>query len=83
MIKLAETTKTYPNIHWSNRIHINDLASFLVHLLHMEHFEKSYICSDNMLTPLHERILAIQRELGLPELVVQSDKETGREEDIC
>ena len=78
MVKLAETTKTYPNIHWSNRIHINDLANFLVHLLHVEQFEKSYICSDNMPTPLHERILAIQRELGLAELVVQSDKETGK-----
>ena len=75
MIKLAEKTKTYPNIHWSNRIHINDLASFLARLLHVEHFEKSYICSDNTPTPLHERILAIQRKLGLPELVLESESE--------
>ncbi|QIO04828.1 NAD(P)H-binding protein [Acinetobacter shaoyimingii] len=78
MIKLAETTKTYPNIHWSNRIHRNDLSAFLVHLLHVKHPEKSYICSDNNPTPLYERILDVQRELGLPELVLESEKETGK-----
>ncbi len=78
MVKLAETTKTYPNIHWSNRIHIDDLASFLAHLLHVEHPEKSYICTNNNPQPLHEMILKIQRELGLPELVLESERETGK-----
>ena len=78
MVKLAETTKTYPNIHWSNRIHIDDLANFLAHLLHVEHLEKSYICTNNMPQPLHEKILKIQRELGLPELALESERETGK-----
>ena len=78
MIKLAETTKIYPNIHWSNRIHIDDLARFLAHLIHVEHHEKSYICSNNQPEPLHERILKIQREMGLPELVLESEVETGK-----
>ena len=78
MVKLAETTKIYPNIHWSNRIHIDDLASFLAHLLHVEHPEKSYICSNNKPQPLHEMILKIQRELGLPELVLENEEETGK-----
>lgn len=78
MIKLAETTHSYPNIHWSNRIHIDDLAHFLVHLLHVEHPEKSYICTNNQPLPLHEKILNIQRELNLPELVLESEKETGK-----
>ena len=78
MVKLAETTKSYPNIHWSNRIHIDDLANFLVHLFHVEHPEKSYICTDNHPQPLHEKILKIQRELGLPELVLESERETGK-----
>ena len=72
MQKLAETTKSCLNIHWANRIHIDDLARFLVHLLHVEHAEKSYICSNNKPEPLHERILAIQRSLSLPELVLES-----------
>ena len=78
MLKLAETTKSYPNIHWSNRIHIDDLANFLVNLLHVEHPEKSYICTNNNSQPLHEMILKIQRELGLPELVLGSERETGK-----
>lgn len=78
MIKLAETTKSYPNIHWSNRIHIDDLARFLAHLIHVEHPEKSYICTNNQPEPLHERILKIQKELGLPELVLESQMETGK-----
>lgn len=78
MVKLAETTKIYPNIHWSNRIHIDDLASFLVYLLHVERAEKSYICTNNQPIPLHEMILKIQRELNLPELVLESDRETGK-----
>jgi len=78
MIKLAETIPSYPNIHWSNRIHINELAHFLAHLLHVEHPEKSYICTNNQPQPLHEKILNLQRELNLPELALESDKETGK-----
>lgn len=78
MVKLAETTKSYPNIHWSNRIHIDDLTSFLVNLLHVERHEKSYICTNNNPQPLHEMILKIQRELGLSELVLESERESGK-----
>ena len=78
MQKLAETTKSYPNIHWSNRIHIDDLACFLVFMLHVEHAEKSYICTNNSPQPLHKRILEMQRSLGLAELVLESKKETGK-----
>lgn len=78
MLKLAEKTKTYPNRHWSNRIHIDDLANFLVHLLHVEHAEKSYIVSNNQPSFLHETIQWFQRQLNLPELVLQSDEYSGK-----
>ena len=78
MLKLAEKTKTYPNRHWSNRIHIDDLASFLAHLLHVEHAEKSYIVSNNQPSLLHETIQWFQRQLNLPELVLQSDEYSGK-----
>ncbi|MCX5467730.1 NAD(P)H-binding protein [Acinetobacter nematophilus] len=78
MVKLAETTRHYPNLHWSNRIHIDDLANFLAYLLHVERPEKSYICTNNKPQPLHEKILNLQRELNLPELVLESNKETGK-----
>ena len=78
MQKLAETTKSYLNIHWSNRIHIDDLAGFLVFMLHVEHVEKSYICTNNLPQPLHERILDIQRSFGMADLVLESSNETGK-----
>ena len=78
MLKLAEKTKTYPNRHWSNRIHIDDLANFLAHLLHVEHAEKSYIVSNNQPSLLHETIQWFQRQLHLPELVLQSDGCSGK-----
>lgn len=78
MQKLAETTKSYPNVHWSNRIHIDDLAGFLAFLLHVEHTEKSYICTNNQAQPLHERILELQRAMHLPELVLESQQVTGK-----
>ncbi|MEG2920471.1 MAG: sugar nucleotide-binding protein [Acinetobacter sp.] len=78
MLKLAEKTKTYPNLHWSNRIHIDDLANFLAHLLHVERAEKSYIVSNNQPSLLHETIQWFQRQLHLPELVLQSDGCSGK-----
>lgn len=78
MLKLAEKTKNYPNLHWSNRIHIDDLANFLVNLLHVEHAEKSYIVSNNQPSLLHETIQWFQRQLHLPELVLQSDGCSGK-----
>lgn len=78
MLKLAEKTQSYPNIHWSNRIHIEDLARFLAYMIHVEHPEKSYICTNNQPQALHERILELQKALNLPELVLESERETGK-----
>ena len=78
MQKLAESTNSYPNIQWSNRIHIDDLARFLVFMLHVEHPEPSYIVTNNQPVPLHEVIQWFQRQINLPELVVESQKETGK-----
>lgn len=78
MIKLAEQTKTYPQIHWSNRIHIDDLARFIAQLIHVEHPENSYIVSNNQPIPLHEIIQWFQRQLNLPELVLESEPLSGK-----
>lgn len=78
MVKLAEKTKNYPKIHWSNRIHIDDLTQFLVHLLHVEHLETSYICSNNRPIPLHEIIVWFQQQLNFPELILESHECSGK-----
>ncbi|MDQ8972991.1 NAD-dependent epimerase/dehydratase family protein [Acinetobacter johnsonii] len=79
MIKLAQNTKTYPKLHWSNRIHIDDLAAFLAQLLHVEHTEKSYICSNSQPLPLHGIIHWFQQQLGRPVLVLESDVPSGKQ----
>ena len=79
MIKLAGTTKAYPRLHWSNRIHIDDLVAFLAHLLHVEHTEKSYICSNSQPLPLHEIIQWFQQQLGLPVFILESDVPSGKQ----
>ena len=78
MIKLAEITKSYPKVHYSNRIHIDDLARFLAKLIHVEHPENSYIVSNNQPVPLHEIIQWFQRQLNLPELVLESEQLSGK-----
>ncbi|MEB3768129.1 NAD-dependent epimerase/dehydratase family protein [Acinetobacter sp. MD2] len=47
---------TYPNIHWSNRIHIDDLAGFLAYLTQIPQstLASSYIVSDSRPQPMHE-----------------------------
>ena len=79
MLKLAESTISYPNIHWSNRIHIDDLAHFLAYLSELEHAAISYIVSNNQPMPLHETIVWFQRQLNLPELTLLSQQPSGRQ----
>lgn len=78
MIKLAEHTQHYPHIHWSNRIHIEDLARFLVYLLHVEHPASAYIVSNDRPIALHEVVQWFQRQLNLPELTLDSSKFSGK-----
>ncbi|WP_425916459.1 NAD-dependent epimerase/dehydratase family protein [Acinetobacter sp. TSRC1-2] len=78
MIKLAELNKSYPKVHYSNRIHIDDLARFLTQLIHVEHPKNSYIVSNNQPIPLHEIIQWFQRQLNLPELVLENGEQSGK-----
>lgn len=78
MIKLAHSTQTYPKMHWSNRIHIEDLARFLAALLHVEPSVASYLVSNNQPTLLHETIVWFQQRLGLVELQLLGDATSGK-----
>ncbi len=78
MIKLAHNTQTYDRIHWSNRIHIEDLARFLAGLIHVEQPAASYIVSNNQPTALHETIQWFQQQLQLPQLSLLGDVVTGK-----
>lgn len=76
--KMAYQNQHYPNLHWSNRIHINDLIAFLIQLLHVEHPDSSYILTNNQPVYLHEILQWFQRQMYLPELNVESDQVTGK-----
>ncbi|TCM70864.1 nucleoside-diphosphate-sugar epimerase [Acinetobacter calcoaceticus] len=78
MIKLAETTQYYPKVHWSNRIHIEDLAAFLAYILHVEQPAASYIVSNNQPTALHETIQWFQKQLNLAPLQLESELMSGK-----
>lgn len=78
MVKLASAISSYPNIHWSNRIHIEDLAAFLAYLLTLEQPQPSYICSDSLPIPQHEIIQWFQQQLHKPQLTLASKDETGK-----
>lgn len=76
--KLAEQTSTYPAVHFSNRIHIDDLAKFLAELINLAKLESSYIVSNNIPLPMHEILLWFQQQLKLPTLKLLTQQQTGK-----
>lgn len=78
MQKMANNLNSYPNLHWSNRIHIEDLANFLCYLLHVEHLESSYILTNNQPQLLHKVLQWFQAEMRLDLLTAESNKVTGK-----
>lgn len=78
MIKLAKETQTYCKTHWSNRIHIDDLAQGLAWLSSIEQTKQSYIMSDSTPYLLHETILWFQKRLNLPALTYVPTQVTGK-----
>lgn len=78
MKRLAEQTLSYPNLHFSNRIHIDDLAKFLALLVDLPHVEASYIVSNNQPLPMHEILQWFQQQLDLPLLKLLTEQQTGK-----
>ena len=76
--KLAEQSETYPTIHWSNRIHIEDLAKFLAILADLKEPQSSYIITNNRPLAMHEILLWFQQQLSLPQLKLLSEQQTGK-----
>ena len=76
--KMASEVKHYPNLHWSNRIHIDDLSNFLAYMIHVEHPEKSYIVTNNDPKPLHKIVQWFQQQMDFPLAVLETEKVTGK-----
>ncbi len=77
--KLAEQSTTYPTVHYSNRIHIDDLARFLALLVNLVHVEQSYIVTNNRPLPMHEILLWFQQQLHVAPLKLLSDRQSGKQ----
>ncbi|MBF7686645.1 NAD(P)H-binding protein [Acinetobacter rathckeae] len=78
MLKLAKNTTQYEQLHWTNRIHIDDLARFLATLATLETLKSHYIVSDSKPYPLHEVLMWFQKQCGLPLLKYKATAETGK-----
>ena len=70
---------------WTNRIHVEDAAGFLVHLvaltLHGEALHKSYIAVDDAPSPQHEVLMWLAEQLGCdcpPEVMVPDGNQGKR-----
>jgi nucleoside-diphosphate-sugar epimerase len=79
MTQLAYKTTVYPHVHYSNRIHQDDLVDFLVQLADLTQPKESYIVSNLQPLALHDVIKGRQRQLGLAMLHVENlNKITGK-----
>lgn len=78
MIKMAQSTQNYYQCHWSNRIHIDDLARFLAVVYDPSFNQQCYIASDSRPYPLHEIIQWFQDQLGIERLLYEPQQETGK-----
>lgn len=61
---IARAPRTVP--HWSNRIHIDDAAAAVVHLLSLPNPDGVYLGSDSTPLPLHVLYEHIARQLAAP-----------------
>jgi len=61
---VARAPRTIP--HWSNRIHIDDAAAAVVHLLALPNPDRLYLGSDSTPLPLHVLYDTIAQQLGVP-----------------
>lgn len=64
--------------HWTNRIHIDDAAAALVHLLTLEHLDDRYIVSDTEPTPLFTMLDYLRSLQNLPALANHPEVAGGK-----
>ncbi|AOA57246.1 NAD-dependent epimerase/dehydratase family protein [Acinetobacter larvae] len=78
LTELALKTTQYRALHWSNRIHIDDLAAFLAHLLHVEQPSAYYLVSDSRPIAMHEILTWFRTQLGLPPFSYAPELTSGK-----
>lgn len=64
--------------HWTNRIHIEDAASALVHLALTAPYEKRYLVTDRQPAPLYDVLAYLREQEGLPPVQSTPEVEGGK-----
>lgn len=63
---------------WTNRVHVEDAAAALSHLLDVAEPEPLYLCSDDLPAREDEVLAWLRARMGLPPLAIVSEPESGR-----
>jgi nucleoside-diphosphate-sugar epimerase len=66
LLRWLQSGKPVATGQWSNRIHVEDLAGFLAHLLVVPNIRPLYLASDDQPTPLDDVMEGLASQHGLP-----------------
>lgn len=67
-----------PRPRWSNRIHVDDAAGALSHLLNLDELQRLYLGSDDRPVLESELVAWVRRQEGLPALAPRAEAESGK-----
>ncbi len=65
-LKLGQVGAPSFAAHWSNRIHIDDAAAAVVHLMRFEHPQSTYLITDSTPLPMRTLYEALAQQVGGP-----------------
>jgi nucleoside-diphosphate-sugar epimerase len=65
-LKLGQVGAPSSAAHWSNRIHIDDAAAAVVHLMGFEHPQSTYLITDSTPLPMRTLYEALAQQVGGP-----------------
>jgi nucleoside-diphosphate-sugar epimerase len=65
-LKLGQVGAPSSAAHWSNRIHVDDAAAAIVHLMAFEHPQSTYLITDSTPLPMRTLYEALAQQVGGP-----------------
>lgn len=65
-LKLGHIGAPCSDNHWANRIHVEDAAAAIVHLMKYEHPQQTYLITDSTPIPMRTLYVALAQQVGGP-----------------
>jgi nucleoside-diphosphate-sugar epimerase len=78
LLNWLQSSKPVATGQWSNRIHVEDLAGFLAHLVVVPNIRSLYLATDDQPTPLDEVLAGLANQHGLPMVERIPTTESGK-----